>query len=99
MQVSAYQYYQLEIPGGTHLGPGEIPTDVSPFPNQCWIDPMVLMIARCPLAINQETEGEKNVHYLQALEYTRHARGHTEGLMTERVNMGLGFFFYWGCKI
>ena len=46
---------------------------------------ILIIIARCPLAINiQETLKKNRVYYLQALAFARHVKGHTVRAPGER---------------
>lgn len=66
---------------GTHMGPGELPIDISLF--QTSVEAaltlvVLMMISRHPAAITIRKLWQKTIYSLQVLEHTRHAWGHTE---------------------
>ena len=57
---------------------------------------VLIMTARCPLAMNIRKLEKIKVYHLQNLEMTQHSWGHTARSWVETECTGLGFCFYWG---
>lgn len=83
--------------GGTHLGPSELPTDISVFQTnvRTTLTLVVLLIVRC-LSATTLGSFEKMIYYLQDLEITQQTRGHTARSGEERVHTWAGECYYWG---
>ena len=70
------------MPGDTHLGPNELPTDLSSFQSIVTMGLTLLvlnMIAKCLSAMTISQLWQKiKAYYLQGLEITQHTRVHCE---------------------